>query len=344
MTVSASRFRYANEAVGALVLVAALVLIGAALQAGVLRAWLQPGVTLRVILPEEGSLGLSRGAAVEILGTQAGEVQRVVISPDDTLYAEVTLDESMSVFVRTDSRAIIRKQFGIAGAAYLDIIRGTGAPLDWGYAVIHAEADRAATDTVSELIEEVQDMIRPILEDVQRTANAAAAFAERLQDPDSSLQRTLANVAAATDGIAEGEGLVGRLLSDKAMAARLERSLDDVGAILTDVRSVTAEMRGTAEDVRAELRRLPEMLARADAIMASAQAVMRDAERTSPEAPGIARDVRASTTALPALLVQTQQTTYELERLLAQLRRSWLFGGGSGDGDATRLPASEVRP
>ncbi|TVR98940.1 MAG: MCE family protein [Rhodospirillales bacterium] len=344
MMASARRFRYANEAVGALVIVAALLLIGAALQAGVLRDWLQPGVTLRVVLPAEGSFGLSRGAAVEILGTRAGEVQRVVISPDDTLYAEVVLDERMAVFVRTDSRAIIRKQFGIAGAAYLDITRGNGAPLDWDYAVIRAEADRAATDTVSELIKEVQDMVRPILEDVQRTAEALATFAEQMQEPDSSLQRTLANVAVASDRIAQGEGVVGRLLTDERLVVRLEESLEQVGGILGDVRAVTAELSGTAEDVRAELRRLPQLLARADAILASAQAVMQDLERTSPDVPGIAKDVRASTTALPALLIQTQQTTYELERLLAQLRRSWLFGGGSGEAEVIRLPAGEVRP
>ena len=54
----------------------------------------------------------------------------------------------MAVFVRSDSKATIRKTFGIAGDAYIEITRGFGQPLDWEYAVIEAVSDRKPTDTV----------------------------------------------------------------------------------------------------------------------------------------------------------------------------------------------------
>ena len=53
-------------------------------------------------------------------------------------------------------RVFIRKQFGIAGAAFLEITRGQGEPLDWDYAVLTAEADQAPTESMGEILEEVR--------------------------------------------------------------------------------------------------------------------------------------------------------------------------------------------
>lgn len=67
---------------GAFVLTAlALFLIGL-LQAGAMREWLDPSKQLRLVLPDEGLFGLTEGAKVEILGTPAGKILRIVIDPD----------------------------------------------------------------------------------------------------------------------------------------------------------------------------------------------------------------------------------------------------------------------
>ena len=182
-----------NEAVGAFVLVALGLFVAAVLQAGVLGPLLRPALTLRVILPPEGTAGLSAGAPVEGLGTRAGQVRRIVIDPRQQLYADVRLDQGMDVFVRRDSRVFIRRQFGVAGAAFLEISRGTGAPLDWDYAVLEVTREQAPTESLGELIEDLRNRLVPVFEDVGRITRAAADISEKL---------------------ARGEGSVGRLLAD----------------------------------------------------------------------------------------------------------------------------------
>jgi phospholipid/cholesterol/gamma-HCH transport system substrate-binding protein len=91
------------------------------------------------------------GSGVEVLGTSAGQVAEIVLDPETKFYAVVGIDESMKPFVRQDSKVFIRKQFGIAGAAYLDITRGVGPPLDWDYAVLTAGEETAPTASVGEL-------------------------------------------------------------------------------------------------------------------------------------------------------------------------------------------------
>ena len=66
---------------------------------------------------------------------------------NEKMHAEVRIDSEMAVFVRSDSKATIRRTFGSAGDAYLEITRGFGEPLDWEFAVINAVSDRKAVIT-----------------------------------------------------------------------------------------------------------------------------------------------------------------------------------------------------
>src|SRR4029077_493021 len=93
------RLRYANELVGLLVILALVLFLGVAFQAGVLSRWFQPTHILRIILPEKGSAGLSSGGDVEMLGTKAGEVRRVVITPNQQMYAEADIEDQAQPFV-----------------------------------------------------------------------------------------------------------------------------------------------------------------------------------------------------------------------------------------------------
>ena len=140
--------RHTDGWVGLLVLVAGAIFFAAILHAGVLRDWFRPVSHLRVVLPEAGAAGLSVGADVEILGTQVGIVRRIVINPNQQMYAEADIDEQARPFIRRDSRALIRR-YGIAGAAFLDISRGTGSEVDWNYAVIQAVTERDPTENMA---------------------------------------------------------------------------------------------------------------------------------------------------------------------------------------------------
>ena len=63
---------------------------------------------------------------------------------------------------------VIRKQFGVAGAAYLDISRGAGESLDWEYAVLSAETDRAPTESLGEIITDLRNKIFPVIDETHQ--------------------------------------------------------------------------------------------------------------------------------------------------------------------------------
>jgi phospholipid/cholesterol/gamma-HCH transport system substrate-binding protein len=326
-----SPFRYTNEAVGALVLLSVIVFIAAVLQSGRLRDWFDPGVKLKVILPKEGLFGLSAGAEVKILGTVAGQVNQIVVDPDQQIHAVVGLKRKMKGFVRRDSQAIIRKEFGVAGASFLEITRGEGEPLDWEYAVVNAVAERAPTESMGELISDVRTKVMPVIDDARKL---------------------LVNLNLITDKIAGGEGAIGRLLLEDRMAREVETLLTQVNTdirrlapILEALQTTVGNVSALTTRIAAQSGELPQMTRDAGQLLASLQSVMQDLSRTTPHLPKMIANVSDATADVPVLLGQTQQVLYELELLLQQLRSNWLLGGGSSEPPRNgRIPTLEVTP
>jgi phospholipid/cholesterol/gamma-HCH transport system substrate-binding protein len=238
----------------------------------------------------------------------------------------------MKVFVRRDSRAIIRKEFGVAGASYLEISRGTGEPLDWEYAVIKARAEQAPTESMGELLTELRTRVMPIMEDTQRL---------------------LANMNTITGAIAGGEGAVGRLLAEDRIVVQVEKILDRLDASFAQLPPILQSLRASAGDLStlsAELAELaggvPQLSRRTGEILASLQSVTSDLSRTTPKLPGLIENVDDATGDLPVLLVQTREALSELTRLLQQLQSHWLLGGRKKRDAKTRdrISPLEVSP
>ncbi|HUH85216.1 MAG TPA: MlaD family protein [Stellaceae bacterium] len=324
------RLRHADEWVGALVVLALLLFFGAVLQAGVLRDWFRPVARLRITLPEAGVGGLSVGADVEVLGIRMGSVERVVVNPGQQIYAEAELDDQARAFIRRDSKAVIRRRFGVAGAAYVDVRRGTGPELDWNYAVIDAVTERDPTEGVGALIDQVREKVFPILDDAGRTTHALADVAQRIE---------------------KGEGNLGRLVNDEGLMRDLEAAIaearGDVGTItgvIAKLDTAMGNVKALTESVNAKEGGVPDLLRQANRALASLQGTLRDIEKASTRLPAVVNNVESGTENLPSLVTQLQQTARQFELLAGQLRTNWILGGSPLPPERVPLPSTQVRP
>ena len=324
------RVRHTDEWVGALVIAAVALLLVAALQAGVLRDWFTPTSELRLVLPAAGVAGLEAGADVEVLGTKAGRVQRIVLDPNQQMYALLEIDEQAKPFIRRDSTAVIRRRFGVAGAAFVDISRGTGEEMDWSYAVIEATTERAPTDSVSALIDEVRQKVFPILDNAGKATQSLAEIVERIN---------------------RGEGSVGRLLVDQSLVQQTEATVGSARDAMAALNVLMAELQKSAGNVSALTEKanapdgVPALLAKADGALAALRKILDDFAPASHRLPAIAKNVEGGTANLPALLTQLQVTVQQLDQLVAQLRSSWLLGGGAAQPqEPKQFSPSQVLP
>ncbi|MDP3417403.1 MlaD family protein [Falsiroseomonas sp.] len=317
------RLRHTDRWVGALVLLALVLFLAALFQRGVIREWFADGTTLMVLLPEEGVAGLSVGAEAEVLGIRAGSVRRIIVDPERRIRAELLIEEQAKPFIRRDSTAVVRRRFGVAGPAYLDIQRGRGEELNWDRAWIRATSERAPTETLGTLLDELQQRVFPILDEL-RTGTAA--------------------FSAATQRLERGEGTVGRLLSDdtlirqaEAATARAAAVMENIEAASQEVRQLTAGLsngRGPGT--------LPGLVARAERVLAQVERASADLARATPALPQATANIRDGTDSLPAVMIQAQEAARQMELLLAQLRRHWLLGGGGGSAAERSISAGAV--
>jgi len=273
------RFRYASEATGFIVLLALALFAAAVIQAGVLQNLLRPSIVLRIILPEQGVGGLGPGSVVEILGTRAGEVTRIVTDPSQQMHAQVRLDEGMQAYVRRDSQAVIRRRFGIAGESYLDISRGAGEPLDWHYAVLTATLDRPPTENLGAIVDEFRQKLLPVIDDMHRSVQLLATMMGRLE---------------------RGEGTVGRLLADdrlgrdiEAMVTQAKDTVQATGTIMAHVEKSLVDMQSISRDLTRTTRQLP--------------GIARSIEETSRSLPTLLLQTQATATELQQLVIQLRQ-------------------------------------
>jgi phospholipid/cholesterol/gamma-HCH transport system substrate-binding protein len=325
------RLRHADEWVGLLVVLAGLLFLGVVFQAGVLRDWFKPTVTLRIILPEAGVAGLAVGADVEVLGTKAGTIRRIVINPNQQMYAEAELDDQAKAFIRRDSQAVIKRRFGIAGASFVELSRGTERELDWSYAVVKGVTERDPTESIGAILDQVREKVFPILDDAGRMMRSLATVAERIEGGEGNIGKLLAN----DDLMKEVEGMAG---DARAAVAGMTRILGQLEIAARDVAALTRAAGSRDEGV-------PALLRRTDRLLASLEGPIKDLGGASQHLPQIARNLEGSTQNLPVLLTQVQLTAQELERLLVQLRGSFLLGGGGPRApDPPRLPPTQVRP
>ena len=258
------KFRYVNEIVGSFVLVVLAALVVGIILAGRAQEWFEPVHVLRMSFPAEGSLGLQKGAEVQILGTTVGTVQGIRIREDGRMRGRLTVKGDFIRFVRIDSEALVKKKSGIAGDAYVEITQGHGLERDPEMPL------NVVKDT--EITEIAQDILKRLQENTVPAIQEYTALAADLRSTNGPLMKLLANLEGITAGLERGEGSAGQLLRDPAVADEIERILDEVKKILVDVKAATAQLPPVAARVGKETEDLP-------GLMVQTQETLREAER-----------------------------------------------------------------
>ena len=124
------KFRYVNEIVGSFVLLVVATLIVGIILIGHAQDWFEPQYEIRLDFPEEGSLGLQRGSEVQVLGATVGRVGKIRVGEDGAMHTTLKIKGDFIRFIRTDSRAVVKKKFGVAGDAFVDITQGRAEKFD----------------------------------------------------------------------------------------------------------------------------------------------------------------------------------------------------------------------
>lgn len=299
------KFRYVNELAGGFVLLILALLVAGVLAAGRAQRWFEPVYELRTTFPPEGTFGLQKGAQVDILGTAVGVVDRIEVLENDQLQAVFKIRGDFVRFIRADSQAVIKRKFGVAGDAYVDITVGQGAPMDMaGEPTLPCRKDTELLEMVQEVVEQVQQATLPALEELRKTLEEYRLLAADMRNPEGSLQQILAqgnhtvgHINALLQGLEEGQGTAGKLLKDSSIA----------------------------EEVDAILKKVNEAIGQLNEAMAESKTILDNLKTASAVLPETADTIRGELRDVPGVVLQTQATLYESEQLMDGLQKHWLL-------------------
>lgn len=298
------KFRHVNEIVGTFVVLAvALIVAGIFLMARAQR-WFEPVHDLRVTFPAEGTFGVERGARIEILGAVAGRVDRIRVHDDGSIQGILRVRGEYARFLHTDSAAIVKKEYGVAGSSYIVITVGAGAPLPLEDATIPIRKDTELLEMLQMVVEQIQESVLPALTEVEKTLAEYRGLAADLRSPTNSLQQLLANMNGIAEGLRQGEGTAGKILRDPAIADESHKAVQQVNALLGKLEKTIDEANG----------------------------ILRNVQKSSDALPEVVEAVRGEMKDVPGVVLQARATLDETEKLLSGLQRHWLLRGAMEGG------------
>ena len=231
--------------------------------------------------------GLEVGTVVRVAGLPAGEVLSIALpsGPSDSFRVGMRLREDVRRLVRGDSRAAVQTD-GIVGSTFIQISGGTDASpaVEPGDTIAgidpieFADLIQEGRDTFQTVAREVIDLknevagaltalaetvetTNGVIEDVGRDAATLTATSARLVE---DVQGTVANARALVNDVRNGQGSIGRLVTDDTLYDRLTNIGREAEQTVRNLRETTDSVRaavngfsapnGTAQQIAQTLR------------------------------------------------------------------------------------------
>ncbi len=311
-----------------------LVLVGAAVLAIVGTLWLQ-GVMVRGDFREVeavfSEVGLIRaGNAVKLRGVGIGRVRSISVDPDGQrvrvvlrIRSDIVLPEDAVVILSPESmfgdwQAEIHSSDRFRGARYTYPQDDDPDALP-GYALPDVTQLTAAADRISENIEVLTERIGIAFS--EETAQNIASLIGNVEDVTERLSELVSQQATSFSDVTEDLGAATREIGAAATEARrtfeavhvlvsreeLGATLEDLAAIAGHMRSFSAELEGTNEEIR-------HMAAQADSTFSRTNRLMARIEEGEGTLGRLLRD--------PTVADELEGTLEELQLLLADIREN----------------------
>ncbi len=230
--------------VGVLVLASFLLLAAAIFFVGGETGFFTPTYTITAYF--ESANGMNTGAEVWLEGVTVGNVRSVRLSnlaePERSVAVEMGIDQQYQNLIFSDSLVTVQT-IGLLGDSYVDISRGqgTGEPLADGGTL----QGQGAGD-IRELITGTNDVIV----NLGVLSDRIQQIATQIQEGEGTLGRMLTDTAVFDNAnnvvleanqlvrdVRAGDGTIGRLMSDDVLFTRMTDTIDRMEALIADVDS-----------------------------------------------------------------------------------------------------------
>lgn len=258
------KFQHLEKIIGSFVILSLLTILFAVIAVGRGQQWFVKNYPYFAVF--NGDAGLKPGSAVQMMGIDIGEVTSVALNEHNQIEVHFKVQEKYIEKIRSDSVARSASP-SLLGGKVLDITVGSTL-----LSAVEPDSEIPSEEGggLSELIQ--SGRLESILAKVDAIVHHVRQLSETLVSASENLDLTLQNLAALTDRIREGEGSVGKLLSDKDELYReLYTALQNTRESLENLKATTDEIRQVSPEAKRLVERSEESLVEAQRVIKALQ-------------------------------------------------------------------------
>ena len=283
---------------------------------------------------------LKIGSKVMVSGMDAGEVLAIQVPPrpSDKFRVRFRVISRFQSMLRSDSVASIQIE-GLVGSKVLQVEAGSeqGKPVTSGMVIPSREpleigaVIQQGVDVISRVNAAVDDVQQRVLGTVDTIGDVGEQSIKLVRDVGSDAadliatgKKSVEEFNAIVAGVRNGEGLVGKLLTDEQLYNSLVKSSQELQATVANIRGATDDARRITSDI--ESRKLGEAFEKTAANVEAATARLTEV-LVALKPPGGGADESGLLDQLRGTLDRAQEATSDMAENMEALKQNWFFRG-----------------
>ena len=191
---------------------------------------------------------LKEGDPVKMAGVEVGHIEKIQLANNKV---EVVLSVDKKANVKTDSKASI-KFVGLMGQNYISLTFGSaGAPTASPNVLLETE-EQADLNSLMVKLQNVAEGVEGLTKNFsgENFSNLLGPFTDFIKENSPRLSAILGNLQVVSTRIAQGEGTVGRMISDDTLYFSALNTVSNLNTTVADAKPLFDELKLTLDQAR----------------------------------------------------------------------------------------------
>lgn len=264
--------------------------------------------------------GVSTETLINVSGIEVGRVQSIDITPDNQIHVKFFVYDSFQRLLRMDSTGELNKLSVLGNAAIMIQAGSHELPILPPNSTIPIQEPTTFDDLMARLTPTITNL-NEIIQNV--SALVGAIQADKIKSMSEDLNALTHNLKSVSQQIAEGQGLLGKVVYDEQLARDFTQPVKEMTPIVRDTAVIIKELKLSMRQVDSILKQTEQRVKEISDVIQPAGELMNKSNSIASELEFTTRQVNQEIVKLPEMVNQMQRLLDSTNRTINAVERMW---------------------